>query len=326
MANRRAGYAGSWYNGDGEQLDRELTSFLAAVNPTPEEDYTPPIGGCKAIIAPHAGYAYSGPTAAWAYKSIDTTGIKRVFVLGPTHVVYIDGCGISRCHSYQTPIGELPLDLATIKELGSTGQFKYMDLQTDEEEYSIEIHLPFIRKVFEGKDISIVPILVGSIDREREESFGRALAPFLARDDTICVVSSDFCHWGTRFQYSFYYSSPPPSSIPAIRLSRGNISEVSLSTRPIHESIHDLDHEAMELLTLRPSGAHQAHVNFAEYLARTRNTICGRHPIGVLLGALSGIEDMGKTPKLKWVRYDRSSLCFTMKDSSVSYASAYVTI
>jgi MEMO1 family protein len=81
----------------------------------------------------------------------------------------------------------------------------------------------------------------------------------------------------------------------------------------------------MDLLTLRPSGAHQAHLLFAEYLARTKNTICGQHPIGVLLGALSEIEDRGRAPKLKWVRYDRSSLCFTIKDSSVSYASAYVT-
>lgn len=175
------------------------------------------------------------------------------------------------------------------------------------------------------KDISIVPILVGSISRDREESFGRTLGPFLARDDTLCVVSSDFCHWGTRFQYTFYYPEPLPSSTPPMRLSREVLPASSLSTHPIHESISALDHEAMDLLTLRPSGAHQAHLNFAAYLARTKNTICGQHPIGVLLGALSEVEDRGKSPKLKWVRYDRSSLCFTIKDSSVSYASAYVT-
>lgn len=81
----------------------------------------------------------------------------------------------------------------------------------------------------------------------------------------------------------------------------------------------------MELLTLPPFTAAQAHHEFADYLARTKNTICGRHPIGVLFGALTALEQEGKAPKLKWVRYEQSSQCFTIKDSSVSYASAFVT-
>ena len=80
----------------------------------------------------------------------------------------------------------------------------------------------------------------------------------------------------------------------------------------------------MELLTLPPSKAYQAHQDFTEYLARTKNTICGRHPIGVLLGALSELEKGGRSSEIKWVRYEQSSKCFSIKDSSVSYASAYV--
>ena len=81
----------------------------------------------------------------------------------------------------------------------------------------------------------------------------------------------------------------------------------------------------MELLTLPPFTASQAYRAFADYLARTNNTICGRHPIGVLFGALTALEQQGKSPKLKWVRYEQSSACETVKDSSVSYASAFVT-
>lgn len=72
------------------------------------------------------------------------------------------------------------------------------------------------------------------------------------------------------------------------------------------------------------------HSSFAEYLSRTRNTICGRHPIGVLFGALSTIEKdvdsggMGRRPSVSWVKYDQSSSCKTLEDSSVSYASAVV--
>ena len=179
---------------------------------------------------------------------------------------------------------------------------------------------PIIRK-----EISIVPVLVGAINKEKEEAFGRILAPYLASADTFFVVSSDFCHWGTRFSYTLYYPQYPLGSTPPVRLSRSAALPPELSTFPIHESIDALDHEAMELLSLPPSTAHQAHVFFAEYLERTNNTICGRHPIGVLLGALAVVQDENrKSPLLQWVRYEQSSRCFTIKDSSVSYASAYI--
>ncbi|KAH9946658.1 UPF0103-domain-containing protein, partial [Amylocystis lapponica] len=327
---RRATHANSWYTGDGRKLDEELSTYLEDVKPEGEQtsdgkEYALPIKGCKAIIAPHAGYSYSGPAAAWAYKGIDTTGIKRIFVLGPSHHVYLDGCALSKCKDYQTPLGTLPLDLDTIKELRESGMFSDMDIQTDEDEHSIEMHLPYVRKVFSGLDVAIVPILVGAIDQEKETSFGTFLAPYLTRDDTFCVISSDFCHWGTRFQYTFYYPKPPPSASPAVRLSRAAPPPASLKDHPIHASISALDHEAMELLTIPPFTGASAHQDFADYLARTKNTICGRHPIGVLLGALAELERGGKAAKLKWVRYEQSSQCFTVQDSSVSYASAYVT-
>lgn len=74
-----------------------------------------------------------------------------------------------------------------------------------------------------------------------------------------------------------------------------------------------------------PNNAKLAHHYFAEYLARTKNTICGRHPIGVLLGALSALEEDGRAPNLQWVRYEQSSQCQNINDSSVSYACAYIT-
>jgi MEMO1 family protein len=83
----------------------------------------------------------------------------------------------------------------------------------------------------------------------------------------------------------------------------------------------------MEILTMPPARAVGAHYDFAEYLKRTKNTICGRHPIGVLLGALGELEKDGdRAPHLKWVRYEQSSACESLSDSSVSYASAYVTL
>jgi AmmeMemoRadiSam system protein B len=82
-----------------------------------------------------------------------------------------------------------------IDELSRTGKFEVMSRSTDEDEHSIELHLPYIRKAFEGLDIKIVPILVGALATEQEAEFGSLLAPYLAREDTFTVISSDFCHW-----------------------------------------------------------------------------------------------------------------------------------
>ncbi|KAJ7361687.1 MEMO1 family [Mycena albidolilacea] len=306
---RMAAHAGDWYtNNTGIQLDADLTKWLDQV------EGPNPVQGCKAIIAPHAGYAYSGPAAAWAYKSIDTTGIKRVFVLGPSHHIYINGCALSASDVYHNINGDLPLDLETIQELRATGKFEEIALADEEAEHSLEMHLPYIRKIFEGKDIAIVPIVVGAIGQRQEAEFGALLAPYLARDDTFCVVSSDFCHWGTRFSYTYYYPAPDAAGV---RLSRStNPSE----DHPIHTSIRQLDHAAMDVLAHQPADAHK---RFADYLEQTKNTICGRHPIGVLLGALATLAPE-RTAELKWVRYEQSGECLTIKDSSVSYASAWV--
>jgi len=320
MLTRTATHAGSWYTHEGRKLNDQLSEFLQGVEPSSE--FKPPISGCKAIIAPHAGYSYSGPAAAWAYNSIDITPIKRVFIIGPSHHIYLDGCALSQCTEYETPLGNLPLDLDTIDELRKTGKFSDMTQSTDEDEHSIEMHLPYVRKVFEGKDITIVPVLVGAISKDKEAEFGALLAPYLAKDDTLFVISSDFCHWGTRFQYTLYY----PEDKEAIRLSKSKPSSAQLSKVPIHESIYDLDHEAMEILTMPPSTGNEAHIEFANYLQRTKNTICGRHPIGVLLGAITELEKSGTVAKLQWVRYEQSSQCVKIEDSSVSYASAYITL
>jgi len=319
MDIRAASHAGDWYTGKGQELDSQLSSWLGAVGPT-DDPY--PIKGCKAVISPHAGYAYSGPAAAWAYKSIDTTGITRVFILGPSHHFYLDGCALSPCKEYDTPIGKLPLDTETIDELLATKEFEVMSKEDDEAEHSLEMQLPYVRKIFEGQDIRIIPIVVGAISQDKEISFGALLAPYLQRADTFCVVSSDFCHWGTRFSYTYYYPTAESDGTPPVHLSR---SVSPTSSHPIHQSIRRLDHEAMKLLELPSSSAAATHTSFANYLRRTKNTICGRHPMGVLLGAISQLEkDKDIQPTLRWVRYEQSSACVTVRDSSVSYSSAWV--
>ncbi|KAG2180088.1 hypothetical protein INT43_003876 [Umbelopsis isabellina] len=305
---RSATHAGSWYSGNEAQLNHDLDKYLSRVPTITEDDRSYPIKGTKAIIAPHAGYSYSGPAAAYAYKCIDIDPIKRIFILGPSHHVYLDGCAVPKTKEYETPLGNLAVDTETIDELRQNRLFKTMSNSVDEEEHSIEMHLPYTYKMFESKidDIKVVPIMVGSISSDKEKVYGEALAPYLSDPATLFIVSSDFCHWGSRFRYTYYRADE--TSEPIHLKSSTKSSEI---TTPIHKSISNLDHRGMEIIeTLN-------HEDFAKYLRETDNTICGRHPIGVLLAALAVLrQNSQQKQQLKFVHYDQSSPCKTSKDSS----------
>lgn len=326
MATRSASHAGSWYPASRSKLTNDLERWLREAHPAEDEHsheddrwksvpLPTPMNDCRAVIAPHAGYSYSGRAAAWAYKIIDPIQIKRVFILGPSHHVYLNACALTKCTLYETPLGNLPIDTTINQKLCETNLFNEMDLQMDEDEHSIELHLPYVRHVFKNQDITIVPILVGSISPEQEQEYGAVLAPYLADPENFFVISSDFCHWGTRFSYTYYQDFDSDDS-PT------RLSSSSSPQYPIYKSIEKLDQRAMEIISLeRPEAAHQL---FTTYLQQTKNTICGRHPIGVLLGSMIKLQDTpaGQGQILKFVRYEQSSQCLTGRDSSVSYASA----
>lgn len=133
----------------GSGLHNQLSQNLSAVKPISTLDYDPPVSNAKAIIAPHAGYSYSGPAAAWAYAAVPTEKIKRVFLLGPSHHAYLPGVALSKFEAYETPLGDIPLDIDTINELRATRIFSDMKSSTDEDEHSLEMHLPYIRLIFQ---------------------------------------------------------------------------------------------------------------------------------------------------------------------------------
>lgn len=135
----------------GERLDKELTSWLHEAS-LPTDGEPLPSSKIRALIAPHAGFAYSGSTAAYAYKCVDTNQVSRVFILGPSHKVYLEGCALSQCTNYETPLGRMELDQELIQELHSSRQLSSMTFQTDEDEHSIEMHLPFVQAVMKGWD------------------------------------------------------------------------------------------------------------------------------------------------------------------------------
>ncbi|WWD20094.1 AmmeMemoRadiSam system protein B [Kwoniella shandongensis] len=342
MSSRRreATHAGSWYSSSGTKLASELSLYLSKVAPLPELDYAPPVSNAKAIIAPHAGYSYSGPTAGWAYAAIPTDKIKRVFLLGPSHHAYLSGVALSRFESYETPVGDLPLDLEAIADLRETGVFSEMKSSVDEEEHSLEMHLPYIRHVFNGReDLKLVPILVGHPDRNTLKKLNEVLARYWDDKETFFVISSDFCHWGTRFSCTPYYPNAPhpPNPVPPVPhhtnpasftppdlIKRFSSAEANPDV-PIWKSIEYMDHEGMELL--RRPGEEGAVEKWEAYLDETKNTICGRNPITVLLSLVQHVyKGKERKPEFTFVRYEQSSRCLNGRDSSVSYVSGVLRI
>ena len=143
-STRNASHAGSWYESDGNRLNQQLTDWLRDAEHQSNNSLV-----ARAIIAPHAGYSYSGPTAAFAYHYIDPTNIDRVFLLGPSHHYSLNTCALTRHMHYETPLYNIPIDLELTDEFARTGYFSTMTKQQDSDEHSLEMHLPYIAKVFE---------------------------------------------------------------------------------------------------------------------------------------------------------------------------------
>ncbi|KAG8504817.1 LOW QUALITY PROTEIN: Protein MEMO1, partial [Galemys pyrenaicus] len=274
------------------QLNAQLEGWLSQVQSTKRP--------ARAIIAPHAGYTYCGSCAAHAYKQVDPSITRRIFILGPSHHVPLSRCALSSVDIYRTPLYDLRIDQKIYGELWKTGMFERMSLQTDEDEHSIEMHLPYTAKAMESHkdEFTIIPVLVGALSESKEQEFGKLFSKYLADPSNLFVVSSDFCHWGQRFRYSYYDES------------QGEI----------YRSIEHLDKMGMSIIEqLDP-------VSFSNYLKKYHNTICGRHPIGVLLNAITELQKNGMNMSFSFLNYAQSSQCRNWQDSSVSYAAGALTV
>lgn len=228
------------------------------------------------------------------------------------------------------------MDKVTTSELKETGRFSNMPPQRDVDEHSLEMHLPYLWKRLEqtfGSDASkyppIVPILVGDGSVEQEKAFGQLLTPYLKDPQNAFIVSSDFCHWGSRFSYRPQYSSGAVRNLDSrgfdgdLEVDPGLLEKEAGPQPPIHEVIRVLDEMAMDAVK---AGDHDV---FYKTVQETQNTVCGRHPIGVVVAGLEILASEGldnRKGKFSFIQYQRSSLVKKNSDSSVSYASAYAVV
>ncbi len=185
MFVRPPAVAGLFYPDNARELADTVDALLKearAVTPPPAP--TPP----RALIVPHAGYAYSGPIAARAYATIAPGApITRVAVVGPAHRVPVRGMALSSADAFATPLGDVALaDCEAIAALPHVG----VDDGAHRDEHGIEVHLPFLQRILSKFDI--VPIVVGQCEAD---AVGRVLARLSSDPATLLVISSDLSHY-----------------------------------------------------------------------------------------------------------------------------------
>ncbi|XP_023231505.1 protein MEMO1-like [Centruroides sculpturatus] len=309
------------------ELKHQLENWLSAAGDVSH-------GPARAIIAPYVLYNYCHLCAGFAYKQIDPTIVKRVFILGPSHHVRLGGCALSPAKIYRTPFYDLTIDQEIYEELYSSGLFEEMTIHTDEDEHSIEMHLPYIAKIMENHQFTIIPVMVGSLTTDKEAIYGKIFSKYLAEPCNLFVISSDFCHWEhfslpVQFKHGSIVKTPRGIFVKFIH-ELGSLTAMHTAAKTtgripcaednlLFQSLSSLEMEwGMNIIEeLSPTG-------FVSYLKKYGNTICGRHPIGVLLNAVYTIQKTGNGHKmsLKFLNYAQSSQCLSMSDSSVSYAAA----
>jgi len=181
---RSPAVAGQFYPGDSKQLSSMVQRYL--------DEAGPPAGPPpKALIAPHAGYVYSGPIAASAYNLLRPVRgkIERVVLLGPCHRVPVRGMALSGADAFETPLGNVSVDKAVCEQALTFSQVEVFDA-THEMEHSLEVHLPFLQTVL--GDFHVVPIVVGEAP---PESIAEVLEALWGGPETLIVISSDLSHY-----------------------------------------------------------------------------------------------------------------------------------
>lgn len=183
---RQPAVAGAFYPASPEQLGQMIDGFLAAANP-------PAIPGeIRAIVVPHAGYIYSAPVAAYAYKAIAGKAYKTVIVVGNSHHEGYDGASVYNRGAFRTPLGDVEIDAKLAGRLMAANPKIFFRESPHIQEHSLEVQLPFLQKVL--GPFKLVPILLGTESREVVDILGNVLAEN-AGPDTLVIASSDMSHY-----------------------------------------------------------------------------------------------------------------------------------
>ena len=180
---RRAAVAGAFYPQSAGQIRVDVMRYLSEVKTK--------AGAPKAIVAPHAGFVYSGPVAASVYARLKNRNhnIERVILLGPSHKVGFYGIAASSAEFYETPLGQIPIDKKATEKIVRLPQVNILD-KAHAGEHSLEVHLPFLQILLD--EFLLVPLVVGVT---KPVDVSEVLEELWGGDETLIVISTDLSHF-----------------------------------------------------------------------------------------------------------------------------------
>ncbi len=280
---RKAVFAGQFYEHNEQDLDKQITECFEGKNGPGALPLNKRAGIIQAIIAPHAGYTYSGACAAWAYKEIAESEFADVYIiLGPNHAG--NGNALSM-QGYETPFGLARVDQEFANALLEKNSELKVDETAHEAEHSIEVQIPFLQFATKDKmhELKIVPIILSNIDYNK---LGLDIKETIIESGkkVVIIVSSDFTHYGRNYHY------------------------IPFST-DVKKNIYNRDKQGIELIEKLNADA------FMGYIDETMGTICGAFPIATLLKSI-------KSDKIELLQYYTSADLEEEQSykNSVSYA------
>lgn len=189
---RQAAVAGAFYPDNPAVLSKMLAEFFSVAEKKPF------VGRPVALIAPHAGYTYSGKTAADGYKQLVGESYETVVVIAPSHTVFFQGVSVFNGDAYATPLGSIPIDKKLAYKIGSINPAVYMSNKGHSGgavrgEHSLEVQLPFLQHVL-GK-FKLVAIIMGEQEESSCRALGEVLVTALTKKNCLIVASTDLSHF-----------------------------------------------------------------------------------------------------------------------------------
>ncbi len=274
--------SGSWYTSNATKLEKQLKQYLENAKERKLENIL-------ALLLPHAGYTYSGQTAAYGIKEIAGKEFSKIIILGPSHRYPLKNkiCIPENFKAIKTPLGEIELDETCINQLNQNKDIVICNDNIQYNEHSIQIEIPLLQVAL--KQFKIVPIVVGQLDSNHISKAASILKPLIDKN-TLVIVSSDFTHYGENYNYK-----PFPLNFQT------------------EEKLKEYDMAAVRKITDLDV------IGFNNFLLKTGITVCGSNPIKILLSMLPSNTD----PVL--LHYDTSGKQMNDFTNSVSYVSMAFT-
>lgn len=186
---REPAVAGMFYPSSQTKLRKEIESLFGDTET--QKKYK----GILGVIAPHAGYTYSGKTAALAYSLLRDQNFKRVIILSPSHREYFPGISGYSGDAYKTPLGEVDVDKDFIDKLVAGEQIIFKGQNGHRGEHALEVQLPFLQSVL--KEFKIIPIVMGDQRKIFCEKLAKKIFELLD-DSTLIIASSDLSHFHSK--------------------------------------------------------------------------------------------------------------------------------